>query len=294
MPPSSPRLQLVQQASPSDILARGVTEIVAESNTPYQRCAIWQSDTIGRFILVDGDLQSTEMDLATYHEALVHPAMLCHPHPRRVLICGGGEGTTAREVLRYPSVEKVTMVDIDQEFTALCRQHLPEWSEGVWNDPRFCLVNEDIFTFLEQHSATYDVIIGDLTDRIDEIAPGRSFHSTRFYRTLYDHLAPNGVISTQAAVLVLWDWQNHALIRHNMAEIFPTLRSYRVAIDSFYVSWSFILASRRPLPPPAEFLKLFHDRLAVARIELLHFDAAALAACFLLNKRIRALIGATE
>src|SRR5512138_1874610 len=83
-----------------------------------------------------GRIQSTSRDEFIYHEALVHPALLCHPDPRRVFIVGGGEGATLREVLRHRSVQRALMVDIDEEVVQRCRELLPEWHQGAFEDPR--------------------------------------------------------------------------------------------------------------------------------------------------------------
>ena len=116
-------------------------------------------------------MQSAQSDEKQYHEALVHPALLQHPNPRRVLICGGGEGATAREVLKHPSVTNVVMVDIDARVMELSRQYLPEWNAGVWDDPRFHCVVADALVFLDNYNVkehgTFDVILVDIVDPLD-------------------------------------------------------------------------------------------------------------------------------
>jgi len=281
-----------QSATAEDEVCRGVEEVVVSVTTPFQRCVLWRSKTLGLCVTIDDDLQSTEMDCSAYHEALVHPAMLLHGAPRKVLICGGGEGATAREVLRYRSVQQVVMVDIDEVFVDLCKQYLDAWHRGAFDDPRLEVRFEDIFEVLAQSDETYDVIIGDLTDVVDEIAPGKSFHSVAFYESLAKRLRPGGVIATQGSALALFDHSNHVTIRAHMGGVFDHTASYRATLDSFFVPWGFVVASNKTLPPITVLEQVIEQRWRDAGLELEHFDARSLAACFALNKRLRALVDA--
>jgi spermidine synthase len=112
---------------------------------------------------MDGDIQSSEYDEAIYHEALVHPAMAMAPKPRRVMIMGGGEGATAREVLKWPTVEHVDMYEWDMDVMALFRQSYPQWANGAWEDPRLHIHAVDVMEVIQTRPANeYDVIIVDL------------------------------------------------------------------------------------------------------------------------------------
>ena len=221
------------------VVSRKMGTILAGGKTPYQSYTIWESPSQGVCITIDGDLQSTGLDRATYHEALVHPPMLLHASPRRVLVCGGGTGVTAYEALRYPGVEVVTMVDIDQEFVEACRTHVPWWHGKTFEDSRLTVLYEDIFGFVERATERYDVILGDLTDVIDEIAPGRSFHSATFYRSLRQLLRPGGVLCTQASALSLLDYSAHQRIRGAVSSQFSSSVSYRAHHDTFFLDGSF-------------------------------------------------------
>ena len=126
-----------------------VTREIFRARTQFQEVLIIQTAEYDKMLVLDGHTQSTQDDEGIYHECLVQPAMLLHPSPRRVLIIGGGEGATAREVLRHPSVESVTMVDIDGELIEACRKHLPEWHAGAFEDPRFHLIIGDGLAFID-------------------------------------------------------------------------------------------------------------------------------------------------
>ena len=112
---------------------------------------------------MDGDIQSSEFDEAIYHETLVHPAMASVPAPKRVMIMGGGEGATAREVLKWPTVECVDMYEWDMDVMALFRRSYPQWAKGAWEDPRLHLHPVDVLEAIQTPPLQpYDVIIVDL------------------------------------------------------------------------------------------------------------------------------------
>lgn len=276
-----------EQVADDSVVTRKMGKILASGQTPYQRYAIWESPCQGVCVTIDGDLQSTDLDRATYHEALVHPPMLLHREPRRVLICGGGTGVTAREVLRYAGVEAATMVDIDREFVQACRTHLPWWHTGAFEDPRLEVRYEDIFDYVGHTPDRFDVVLGDLTDVVDEIAPGRSFHSPAFYASLRRLLRPGGVLCTQASALSLLDSESHVRIRQAVATQFPAVLSYRAHHDTFFAPWSFVLSGSAPFPEPPDLLARFRQGSHRHGLALVHFDPESLAACFALNLRIR-------
>ena len=134
--------------------------------TAFQDVAVLDTYEYGKMLVIDGHVQSAEDDEYIYHEALVHPAMVIHPEPRSVLIIGGGEGATLREVLRYRSVEQVVMVDIDRELVELCQKLLPEWHERAFEDPRTEVVFADGKDYMERTSARFDVVVIDVCDAL--------------------------------------------------------------------------------------------------------------------------------
>ena len=117
--------------TPWDIYQHGVNRILASKRTNFQEMQIVETGAYGKALVLDGKWQSCTGDEFLYHEPLVHPAMIAHGNPKRVLILGGGEGATAREVLRWKCVERAVMVDIDGEVVAACREHLPEMHQGA-------------------------------------------------------------------------------------------------------------------------------------------------------------------
>ena len=133
----------LDQESPGDLVAVKKEEVAAAGQTSFQSYEIFVSSLWGKALILDGRLQSAEVDEFVYHEALVHPVMVAHPEPRRGLILGGGEGATLREVLRHPPVTQAVMVDIDEELVNICRQLLPTFHRGALDDPRATLIFTD-------------------------------------------------------------------------------------------------------------------------------------------------------
>ncbi len=229
----------------AEVHAHRCGRVVARARTKYQSVVIQQFDHLGRCLVVDGKIQSAEVDEYIYHELLVHPAMLAHPGPRRVLVCGGGEGAPLREILRHPTVESVVMVDIDPELVALCREHLPSWHAGAFDDPRVQVRFEDARAFVERAGEHFDVIVNDITDPI-EGGPSKLLFTREFYAAAAGALNPDGIFVTQA-IGIHYDPVDrlHAAIHRTVREVFPYVRSYCDYVMSFDYPWAFVAGSRR-------------------------------------------------
>jgi len=222
--------------------------------TKFQVVEILETAKFGTMLILDGKIQSAALDEHIFHEALVHPAMLMHPAPRRICIIGGGEGATLREVLRHRLVEEAVMVDLDEEVVALCREHLPEWHRGAFDDPRVHLVHEDGRVFLREEPGTFDVIVLDITD------PVTADFGPETYRAIRTRLREPGILAMQALELNLGDWEGHAAIRQALQPIFPHCRCYSTYIPSFRAEWGFLVAADdRALLHPAP--ALLEERL---------------------------------
>ncbi len=215
--------------------------------TRYQALEIADTVAYGRCLFLDEKIQSGLADEFIYHEALVHPAMVTHPAPRRVFIAGGGEGATAREVLRHRTVESVVMVDIDQEAVATCRAQLVDFHQGAFDDPRLALVHADARAELEKSDASFDVVVVDVTD---PLAGGPSYRifTREFYQLARQRLRPGGLIAVQAesgdcGVLV-----GHAAIVSTLGSVFGRAEGYRAHVPSFGETWGFAVAGDDALP----------------------------------------------
>lgn len=236
-------INYTEKENVSDSVARAVENIIAKGKTPFQEYLFFESKMHGVCISLDGDIQSCESDEGMYHEALVHPAMLAHPNPKTVLIMGGGEGATAREILAHKSVTKVVMVDIDKEFVELCKKHIPSWGESAFSDSRLEVLYMDINEYLASCTQMFDIVIGDLIDVHDWDSPAGFLYGEGLYKTIKPLLNPNAIIATQGGALDTQESINHKHIREMMGRVFTDVRSYGVIVPSFYHLWGFVMAS---------------------------------------------------
>jgi spermidine synthase/S-adenosylmethionine decarboxylase proenzyme len=241
---------LVDDADPNQRHVYAVSRWLAEERSEFHHIEICETKSFGRLLALDGAIQSSECDEHIYHETLVHPAMLLHGKPQRVLILGGGEGASLREVLRHASVQRATMIDIDGRLVNLCRQHLPEWSAGTYDDPRTQLVIADGKAWVEACSEQFDVIVMDLTDQVD-LGPSFPLYTQAFFRQLRQRLARDGVLVVQAGELSPADNFSHCTIRRTLATVFPQVRSYAQFIPAFAGEWSFVLATATRVELPS-------------------------------------------
>jgi spermidine synthase len=228
--------------TPWDIYAHGVSKIMAYKQTQFQEMYVVESGVYGKALVLDGKWQSCTGDEFLYHEPLVHPAMVFHGAPKNVLILGGGEGATTREVLRWKSVEKVVMVDIDGEVVEACRQHLPEMHQGSFDDPRFELVIDDALTYLDQSTTKWDVVISDLSDPIEE-GPSFKLFTKEYYQKVRRVLAPDGYFVLQAGPVSPAGLTQHARLVKTMETIFPSVLSCTTYASTYGSPWSFIIGS---------------------------------------------------
>ena len=281
----------IEYFSPEEGHLHGIRQVLFSKQTRYQSLDILDLGSYGKALVLDGRMQSSSLDEFIYHEVLVHPAMLAHPAPRRVFIVGGGEGATLREVLRHRSVERAVMVDIDEEVIARCRELLPEWHQGSFDDPRTEVRSLDARKYLEETSETFDVIIIDISEPIEE-GPAYLLFTREFYEIVRERLSPQGVISLQAGTASLSDLECYAAIHNTLKAVFPVVAPCWASIPSFALPWGFALASKRLDPRtlrPEDVDKMIADRITA---ELRYYDGITHQLTFLLPKHIRARLAA--
>ncbi len=138
----------VEEFAPAEQHHHALDQLYYSDRSDFQQIAVVRSPVFGKMLVIDGDTQSAQADERIYHEALVHPALAAASDRREVLILGGGEGATLREVLRCPDVARCTMVDIDALVIELSKKHLPEWSAGAFDDPRARTIVGDALKFM--------------------------------------------------------------------------------------------------------------------------------------------------
>ena len=174
-----------------------VKQVLFEHKTEHQHLFVFESERFGRVMVLDGIVQTTEADEAFYHEMLVHVPLFAHGQVKNVLIIGGGDGGSLREVLKHKDIEHVTLVEIDGQVIDICRRYLPHHSLGAFDDPRLKLVIGDGLDFVQTSSRQFDVIISDCTD---DIGPGSALFSEAFYKGCQQSLNEKGIFVAQNGV----------------------------------------------------------------------------------------------
>jgi len=220
-----------------------VKKHVVSTKTKFQKVEIIDTHKLGRIVTLDNKIQSAEIDEFIYHEALVHPAMITHPNPETVLILGGGEGATLREVLKHPSVKKVVMIDIDEEFVHLCTRYLKQWHMGSFDDTRVELIFSDAKEYIKKTTYLFDIIIADISDPVEE-GPAQMLYTKKFYSPVKKALMPNGIFVTHATeVYYVSDKNIFSRIFRTLSDIFPIADFYCEYIPSFSSLWGFVICS---------------------------------------------------
>ena len=173
-------------------LTVGVNRVLFSEKSPYQMVEVYETDTWGNLMTIDGMVMLSEKDEFVYHEMMTHVGLFAHPDPKRVLIIGGGDGGSAREVLRHPGVEHVDMVEIDEAVVRASKQFLPE--VGDFDNPKLNVLYEDGIAFVKNVTEPYDVII---IDGSDPVGPAEGLFKKDFYDACYKALSDNGVLTAQ-------------------------------------------------------------------------------------------------
>lgn len=223
--------------------------VVYAKSTPYQRIVVTQSASSFQLYL-NGNLQFNSADEYRYHEALVHPALAVRPDAERILVLGGGDGLAVREILRYPSVKNVTLIDIDPEMTSLAEKFpkLNELNAGALHDPRVTVINHDAMLWLDSAGEPFDAAIIDFPDP-NTFALGK-LYTTRFFRLLRSRLADAAVCSIQCTSPVVARSAYWCILRTMESAGFH-VRPYCISVPSFGL-WGYALLSPQPLSVPAQ------------------------------------------
>ncbi len=250
-------------------------KILAEKS-PYQKIELVETLEFGKMLLLDGAVQTTEKDEFIYHEMLVHPALLAHPRPSRVLIIGGGDGGSLKRVLEHP-VEEVVMVEMDPRVVEISREHLPDISQKAFEDRRTNLIFANGYEFLKKERGLFDVILVDSTDPVGEAAV---LFSEEFYRLAFSSLTEEGILVTQSGS-VFYQLKELCQTFSNLKKVFPGVYVYLANIPTYPgCLWSFSLGSKLhqpPLIPLSEKERRMVERGFKSRYYNLEVDLAAFA-----------------
>ena len=289
--PNEEHKWLIEKTSPATAHMFGIESYIKNYKTAYQQVEIAESSFYGRLLILDGKIQSAEYDEYIYHEALVHPAMLMCPAPRRVLVTGGGEGATLREIFKHPAVEKVVMVDLDREVVELCKEYLTKWHQGSFEDKRLELLFMDARQYLEETDQVFDVIVSDIPEPVEE-GPAVKLFTRQYYGLIKKRLATDGIISLQAGDCGLPFIEVHSAINHTLRQEMPFVQSYKAFIPSFNTDWGFILAA--PCDKNLAGKEEFNAKIKERRLELQYFDGETAVGMFSLPRDIRQILASEK
>ena len=233
-------------------------DVIYSETSRYQRIVV-TSSAGGTRLYLNGNLQFHSRDEYRYHEALVHPALAAHGAPRRVLVLGGGDGLAVREVLRYPSIERVTLVELDPHMTRLFATEplLRKLNADSLHSPKVEIVNADAFAWLEASDAMFDAIVVDFPDPTS-FSIGKLYTRT-FYELLERHLSASGfaVVQTTSPLIAR---KSYWTVATTIEAAGFVATPYHAHVPSFG-EWGFIVASRRPYRRPSalpEGLRFLH------------------------------------
>ncbi len=229
-----------------------LTDLAHAGRTEYQDVLIFDNPVYGRVLVLDGIVQLSTADERVYHEMLVHPVMLSHPAPKRVLIVGGGDGGALREVLTH-NPDEVVMIDLDRELVELAARLLPTLSNGAFDDPRVQLLHEDAAVWLQQWKNAFDVAVIDCNDAIGPSVP---LFEAPFYQDVARALRPGGVCAVQGGSFLDIDFLRTT--RDKIATSLPHVTALRLTVPSYHCGeYCFFLAAadQDPSGPPVEELE---------------------------------------
>ena len=171
-----------------------VERVLHEGRTAFQEILLFENQTFGKVLVLDGVVQLTERDNHIYHEMLAHVPLQAHGAPREVLIIGGGDGGTLKEVLKHP-VTKAVMVELDRDVIEFSRRFLPDVSGGAFDDPRADVIVSDGTRYVAETDQMFDAILIDSTD---PIGPGEPLFTAAFYADCRRRLRPGGMMAVQS------------------------------------------------------------------------------------------------
>ena len=246
-------LWLTEEQSPDMKLSLRVSEVLLNVKSPYQDILLVETGEYGRMMILDGAIQITERDEFCYSEMMAHVALSSHPDPRRVLIVGGGDGGVLREVLRHKSVEKATLIDIDEEVINASKRFLPTISAAL-EDPRADVKPMDAMVYIKAAKEEFDVAIVDSTDPV-EFAAG--LFESPFYRDIHNALKKDGMVVAQTES----PFTDRNVVRdafREMSSVFPVVRMYWGAMPTYPSGmWTYTVGSKNadpsaPLRPAPE------------------------------------------
>ncbi|NFG96764.1 polyamine aminopropyltransferase [Clostridium sporogenes] len=255
------------------------TKTLLNKKTPFQELTIVKSKTLGNMLLLDGIVQTTEKDEYVYHEMITHIPLFTHPNPKKVLVVGGGDGGTIREVLKHPSVEKAVLCEIDEEVIKASKEFLPTISCALDN-PKCEIFIGDGIKYVHEHKNEFDIIIVDSTD---PFGAAEGLFGGSFYKEIYQALTDKGIFVAQTETPFYLP-EVVKKVYDDARTIFPITKLFMAAIPTYPSGyWSFTIGSKKLDPATADLSNNID-------IETKYYTKALHKASFVLPKFVEDLI----
>ena len=235
--------------------------ILHSSRSSFQKIEVVESLDFGRMLVLDGVINLTERDEFVYHEMLAHIPLFSHPDPLKILIVGGGDGGTVREVLKHEGISRIQQMEIDREIIAISKKYFPSLSSSL-DHPKVNLLLMDAVQYVRDIKEKFDIILVDSTDPVIEQSEG--LFTVSFYRDCLNALTEQGILASQVGD-ISFDTGVVLDVFSKLKEVFPIVRIFRAPIPSYtLVPYSFAFCSKTIRPEmglgPSRFSKSFQTR----------------------------------
>ncbi len=203
-------------------------KILASSHSDFQHVEVYETVPYGKMLVLDGVIQLTEFDHFAYHEMLIHIPMNAHPHPKSLLIVGGGDGGALAEAIKHPSLETIVLCEIDKTVIDVSRKHFPEFDKA-FEDKRLTVIIRDAAEYLKNTASTFDIIA---IDSSDPIGPAEILFQEAFYRDVFSSLTEEGIaVSQSESMFYHQDFIATLLAQNKM--IFPVNEYYYTLVPTY-------------------------------------------------------------
>jgi spermidine synthase len=259
-----------------------IKENLYRGRSKYQEMRVFDSYQFGRILTLDNLIMLSELDEAHYHEMLIHVPLFTHPKPQEVLVIGGGDGGSVREILRHPSVRKVDLVEIDAKVVELSKKFLPKLSKGLSN-PKVNIRIEDGIKFISNKDNAYDAILIDSTD---PIGPAVGLFQISFYKSCLRALRDDGVFAAQVGSPVYAPKIVRRILRR-LKRVFPIAKPYMAHIPTYCEGYYCLAFCSKKFDPIKHFQKKRYDKL---RLKLKYHNPEVHRGAFMLPTYIKQLL----
>ncbi|HXJ09829.1 MAG TPA: polyamine aminopropyltransferase, partial [Burkholderiales bacterium] len=259
---------------------------IGEWQTKYQKMQIYETAHYGKLFRLDGFNMTSEREEFVYHENLIHPALTAHLAPKKVLIIGGGDGGSSEEALKHPSVEQVTMVEIDGDVIEVAKEHFKAVHNGVFDNPKLRVIVDDGMKFVRETQEKFDLIALDLND---PMGPAEALYSSEFFQQLRAALAPGGALTLHIGSPIARP-ERVAELAQRLNGVFRIVRPYTMYIPLYGSQWAMAVCSDK-LDPKAFTADEIDRRIEQRKMqELRYYNGETHEGVFALPNFVRDLV----